>query len=92
MQVHKSAYSEFSLSILLFYLMTTDNMHNMIDAIFWNITLCSPYVNQRFGGKYFIHFQDRKSAEQETGVLAGDTFLRNAFSCTDCMMLCSRRW
>jgi hypothetical protein len=37
-------------------------------AIFWDIALCSPYANRRFGGKYRLHLQDRKSAEQETSV------------------------
>jgi hypothetical protein len=37
-------------------------------AIFWDIMLCSPYVNRRLGGTYYFHLQDRKSAEQETSV------------------------
>jgi hypothetical protein len=35
-------------------------------AIFWDITPCSPYMNRRFGGKYCLYLQGRKSAEQET--------------------------
>jgi hypothetical protein len=35
-------------------------------AIFWDIQPCSPYVNRRFGGTYYLHLQGRKSAEQET--------------------------
>jgi hypothetical protein len=31
----------------------------------------SPYMNQRLGGKYRLHFRGRKSAEQVTSVLAG---------------------
>jgi hypothetical protein len=34
-------------------------------AIFRDIALCSPYMNQRFGGTYHLHLQDRKSAEQD---------------------------
>jgi hypothetical protein len=39
------------------------------------MTLCSPYVNRRFGGTYDFHLQDRKSAEHETSVqlVAGQT-------------------
>jgi hypothetical protein len=35
-------------------------------SIFWDIAPCSPYMNRRFGRKYLLHLQDRKSAEQET--------------------------
>jgi hypothetical protein len=42
-------------------------MHlNLNVAIFWDVTLCSPYVNQRFVGTYHPYIQGRKSAEQET--------------------------
>jgi hypothetical protein len=37
-------------------------------AIFWGLALGSPHANRRFGGKYRLHLQDRKSAEQETSV------------------------
>jgi hypothetical protein len=37
-------------------------------AIFWDIEPCSPYVDRRFGGTYHLHFQGRKSADQETSV------------------------
>jgi hypothetical protein len=30
--------------------------------------ICSPYVNQRFGGKYHLHLQRRKSSQQEISV------------------------
>jgi hypothetical protein len=35
--------------------------------IFWDIELCSPYVNQRFGGTCHLHPQGWKAAEKETG-------------------------
>jgi hypothetical protein len=47
---------------------------NLIDtkiAISCNIAACSPYMNQRFGETYHFHLQGRKSAEQETSILAG---------------------
>jgi hypothetical protein len=37
-------------------------------AIFSNIVLCSPYVNRRFRGMYYLHVQGRKSAEQQSSV------------------------
>jgi hypothetical protein len=37
-------------------------------AIFWDMALCSRYVNIRFGRTYHFHLQSRKSAEQETNV------------------------
>lgn len=40
----------------------------MIVANFWHIALCSPYANQRFGRKYHLHLQCRKSADQDTSV------------------------
>jgi hypothetical protein len=40
-------------------------------AILWDIAPCSPYMNERFGGTYHLHFQGRKSADQETSVLVG---------------------
>jgi hypothetical protein len=39
-------------------------------AIFWDISQCSLHMNQRFGGTYHLHLQDKKSAEQETYVPA----------------------
>jgi hypothetical protein len=36
-------------------------------AIFW-VAPCSPYVNWRLGGKYQLHLQGRKLAEQEANV------------------------
>jgi hypothetical protein len=39
-------------------------------AIFWDIASCSRDVNRRFEGMYHLHFQGRKSAEQETSWLA----------------------
>jgi hypothetical protein len=39
--------------------------------IFWDIAACSLYTNQHFGGIRRLHFHGRKSAEQETIVLAG---------------------
>jgi hypothetical protein len=37
-------------------------------AVFWDIVLCSTYVNRRSGGTYYLHIVGRKSAEQETSV------------------------
>jgi hypothetical protein len=45
---------------------------NMKVAIFWDTALRSPYMNRRFGGKYHLHPQGRKSAEKETIALAGE--------------------
>jgi hypothetical protein len=39
--------------------------------IFSNIAPCSQYMNRRVGGRYYSHVQGRKSAEDETSVLAG---------------------
>jgi hypothetical protein len=39
-------------------------------AIIWDIAPCSPYMSIRFRGTYRLHLQGRKSAEQETSVLA----------------------
>jgi hypothetical protein len=38
-------------------------------SVFWDIVLCSRYMNQRFGGNYHLHLQGKKSAEQENSVL-----------------------
>jgi hypothetical protein len=38
-------------------------------AIFWDTEPCSPYVNWRFEGNFHLHFQSRKSAEQETSLI-----------------------
>jgi hypothetical protein len=35
-------------------------------VILWDIAPCSTYMNRRFGRIYHLHFQGRKSAEQET--------------------------
>jgi hypothetical protein len=35
-----------------------------------DITRCSSYVNRRFGGKYHLHLQGGKSADEETSVLS----------------------
>jgi hypothetical protein len=35
----------------------------MIFVIFCDIAPCSPYMNPRFGGKYYIYFQGRKSSQ-----------------------------
>jgi hypothetical protein len=50
-------------------------------VIFWDIALCSQYVNQRFGGIY-LQLQGRKSAEQVIldSKDGGDMFLRNVDS------------
>jgi hypothetical protein len=37
-------------------------------TVFWDIASSSLYVNRRFGGKYNLHLQNRKSAELETRV------------------------
>jgi hypothetical protein len=37
-------------------------------VIFWDVTQCSPHVKLRFGGKYHLHLQGRKLADQETTV------------------------
>jgi hypothetical protein len=36
--------------------------------IFWDVAPYRLFVNRHFGGKYHLHLQGRKSAEQETGV------------------------
>jgi hypothetical protein len=41
------------------------NYKNLKIAIFWDITPCNPYMNQRFRGTYHICLQDRKSAKKE---------------------------
>jgi hypothetical protein len=42
--------------------------------ISWDILLCSPYVNRRFGGSYHLHLQGPKSAIQKQFVAgAGHT-------------------
>jgi hypothetical protein len=44
----------------------------VMDAvIFWDIALCSPYVNRRFGGTYHLHLQGRKSDERNRRVAGG---------------------
>jgi hypothetical protein len=63
----------------------------MKTAIFWDIALCSLYMNWHFEGTYHLHLQGRKSAEEETSVRA-HTFLRNVGSYTDYMALYPRRW
>jgi hypothetical protein len=42
----------------------------MIISFLWDIGVCNPYMNRRFGGTYHLHLQGRKSAEQETSVRA----------------------
>jgi hypothetical protein len=37
-------------------------------VILWDIAQCSPHVSRRFGGKWHLHLQCRKWAEQETRV------------------------
>jgi hypothetical protein len=37
-------------------------------AIFWDIAPCSPYVDRRFGGTYYLHLQGQKAAKQKTSV------------------------
>jgi hypothetical protein len=32
-------------------------------TIFWDVVPCSLHMNGRFGGKYRLHLQGRKSAE-----------------------------
>jgi hypothetical protein len=54
----------------------------MKTAIFWDIALCSPYMNRRFEGTYHLHLQGRKSAKQQTSMKAGG---QN-------MVLYPRRW
>jgi hypothetical protein len=44
-------------------------------AICWDKAPCSPYVNRRFGGRYNLHLQGRKSAEQETSVARQNDFV-----------------
>jgi hypothetical protein len=41
---------------------------NLYISTFWDIALCSTYVDRRFGGTHHFHLQCRKSSEQETGV------------------------
>jgi hypothetical protein len=38
-------------------------------TIFWDIALCSQYMNRRFGGTYHLPFQGRKSSEQELSLV-----------------------
>jgi hypothetical protein len=53
--------------------------------IFWDMTPCSPLsYNQRFGGTYRLHLQDRRNRFSKTSKQAGgkpedgdDMFLRN---------------
>jgi hypothetical protein len=59
---------------------------NLKIAIFWDSEPCSPYMNRRFGGKFHLHFQGRKSAEQEinesrwVGKMSSQSFcLANSF-------------
>jgi hypothetical protein len=40
----------------------------VINIVIWDTALCSLYVNRRFGRKYHVHIQDRKSTAQETSV------------------------
>jgi hypothetical protein len=37
-------------------------------AIFCSIAPCSLYVSWRFGGKYYLHPQGRKSVEEENSM------------------------
>jgi hypothetical protein len=37
-------------------------------AIFRDIVPCIPHMNRRFGGKYHLYLQGRKSTKQETSV------------------------
>jgi hypothetical protein len=37
--------------------------------IFWSIAPCSPYVNRRFGGTYYMHFQRQYSVQYVTVTL-----------------------
>jgi SET domain-containing protein len=69
-------------------------------AIFWYITQCSPHMKQRFGRRYRLHLQDRKSATNCMLDFAylifyleddGDTFLRNVSSYRDYRALYPRR-
>jgi hypothetical protein len=66
----------------------------VIDAtILWDIVSCSPYVNRRFGGKYHLHLQGRKSVEQEISKEQNpDTYLRNVGSHTNYTALYTRTW
>jgi hypothetical protein len=51
-------------------------------AILWDILLCSPHVNRRFGGKYHLHLQGRNSEAQKPACihLLHDGFLLSQFS------------
>jgi hypothetical protein len=40
----------------------------MKNAVFWNVAMCRPCVNRRFGGIYRLHLQGRKIHERETSV------------------------
>jgi hypothetical protein len=37
----------------------------MNNAVFWVVALCRYCVKGRFGGKYHLHLQGRKSAREE---------------------------
>jgi hypothetical protein len=45
-----------------FEIFTTVTMNN---AVFWDVAQCLSCVNRRFGGKYRLHLQGRKSASEE---------------------------
>jgi hypothetical protein len=59
-------------------------------AIFRDTALFSLYVNRRFGVKYRLHLQDRKSTEQETSVWA--TLICFAIITILCISLAKKLW
>jgi hypothetical protein len=38
------------------------------NAVFWDVALCSSYVNRRFGGTYSLQLHGRKNRERGTKV------------------------
>jgi hypothetical protein len=51
-------------------------------AILWDVALCSPHVNRRFGGMYHLHLQQESRVQQVTRHHVG--------SHADYMALCPR--
>jgi hypothetical protein len=56
------------------------------NAVFWDVAPYRSCVNRRFGGKYRLHFQDRKIRERGTSVSAATCsrwFLVRGFFCPE---------
>jgi hypothetical protein len=61
-------------------------------VFFWDIAPCSSYVNRHFGGRYYLHLQGKKLAEQETSVQQVVRHFRNVGSHMEHAALYPRRW